>query len=208
MDWKDYPIECVVLFHTRVKKFMQQLLLSPYQLLGKLKEYIIHYEVQHCGLLHAHIILWVVEDDVQWITNEIIAFIPATLNENVNEFQEPIDPMQMAFYKMVMRKQLHIYGNKCNHKTFQNQCKYGFPFNAHSKHHSKFNNYMNRWEYYQPRYEDCNVVPYHESLLLLWGVYLNIQCIISSYWSYYLFKYVMKCEPHGTINLNKKNQNV
>jgi hypothetical protein len=108
----------------------------------------------------------------------------------------------------VMRKQLLIYGNKCNHKTFQNQCKYGFPFNAHSKHHSKFNNYMNHWEYYQPRHEDCNVVPYHESLLLLWGVHLNIQCILSSYWSYYLFKYAMKCEPHGTINLNKKNQNV
>jgi hypothetical protein len=64
---------------------------------------------------------------------------------------------------------------------------------------------MNRWEYYQPQHEDHNVMPYHASLLLLWGVHVNIQRIISSYWSYYLFKYAMKCEQHGAINLNKKN---
>ncbi len=137
---------------------------------------------------------WKCFDDLDW----------NTLNKNRNEFQEAIDPMQMALYKMIMRKQLRTCGNKCNHKTSQNQCKYGFPFNAHLEHCPKFNNYTNHWEYYRPRHEDYNVVPYHASLLLLWGVQLNIQRIISSYWSYYLLKYAMKCEPHGTINLNKK----
>jgi hypothetical protein len=54
-------------------------------------------------------------------------------------------------------------------------------------------------------HEDRNIVPYHASLLLLWNAHLNIQDIIFSYWSYYLFKYIMKCEQHGTLNLSKKN---
>ncbi len=46
---------------------------------------------------------------------------------------------------------------------------------------------------------------YHESLFFLWGAHLNIQRIISSYWSYYIFKYTMKCEPYETLNLNNLN---
>jgi hypothetical protein len=48
-------------------------------------------------------------------------------------------------------------------------------------------------------------VPYHTSLLLLWNAHINIQHITYSYWSYYPLKYTMKCEPHGKLNLNKKN---
>jgi hypothetical protein len=60
---------------------MQQLLLSSQHLLGIVKEYVIHYEIQQRGSLHAHIILWVVKNDIENITNEIIAFIPATFDE-------------------------------------------------------------------------------------------------------------------------------
>jgi hypothetical protein len=60
-------------------------------------------------------------------------------------------------------------------------------------------------EYYTPRYEDQNVVPYHPMLLLVCGSHLNILHITSSYWSFYLLKYAMKCEPHGKLNLNTKN---
>ena len=34
---------------------------------------------------------------------------------------------------------------------------------------------------------------------------MNIQRINTSYWSYYLLKYAMKCEPHGPIQLEKTN---
>jgi len=34
---------------------------------------------------------------------------------------------------------------------------------------------------------------------------MNIQRITSSYWSYCLLKYVMKCEPQGTIKLDDIN---
>lgn len=45
-----------------VDKFMQQLLLLAHlHLLGIIKAYVICYEIQQHGLLHAHIILWVVE---------------------------------------------------------------------------------------------------------------------------------------------------
>jgi len=46
-----------------------------------IKEYVIHYEIQQCGSLHAHIILWAVENDIENITNEIVAFLPTTFDE-------------------------------------------------------------------------------------------------------------------------------
>jgi hypothetical protein len=46
-----------------------------------IKEYVIHYEIQQHGSLHAHIILWVVENDIENITNEIVVFIPTTFHD-------------------------------------------------------------------------------------------------------------------------------
>jgi hypothetical protein len=44
------------------------------------------------------------------------------------------------------------------------------------------------------------------TLLLLWGAHFNILHFTSLYWSFYLLKSAMKCEPpHGTLNLNTKN---
>ena len=58
---------------------------------------------------------------------------------------------------------------------------------------------------YRPRTEDRSIVAYHASLLLMWGAHMNIQKINTAYWSYYLLKYAMKCEPHGPIQLDKTN---
>jgi hypothetical protein len=201
LEWKDCLIECVVLFHFRINKVMQ-LYLSSHHLLGNTKQHVVRYEIQQCGSLHAHIILWIMENDIEHITNEIITFVPTMFNNNKKKFIDPTDVMQHNLYKLVMREKLHTCGNRCKHKS---HCKYGFPFTMQPNQQSKFNNYTNQWEYYRPRHEDCNVVSYHASLFLLWNAHLNIQCIISSYWSYYLLKYTMECEPHGTLNLNKKN---
>jgi hypothetical protein len=54
-----------------------------------IKEYVIHYEIQQHGSLHAHIILWVVENDIENITNEIVAFIPTTFDGKKKEFIQP-----------------------------------------------------------------------------------------------------------------------
>jgi hypothetical protein len=63
MSWKDYPIECVTLFHSRVNMFVYKHILNNDNILSKVKKYVIHYELQHHGFVHAHIILWVQEEN-------------------------------------------------------------------------------------------------------------------------------------------------
>jgi hypothetical protein len=75
LDWKGCPIESVVLFHFRVNRFMQ-VLFSSHHLLGNINQHVIWYEMQQRGSLHAHIILWIMENDIEHITNEIITFCP------------------------------------------------------------------------------------------------------------------------------------
>jgi len=187
LDWRDCPIECVVIFHFRVNIFMQHFL-SSHHLLGNIKQHVIRYEIQQRGSLQPHIILCIMENDIEHITNEIITFVPTMFNNNKKKFIDPTDAMQHNLCKLVMSKQLHTCGNRCKHKF---HCKYGFPFTMQPNQQSKFNNYTNQWEYYHPRHEDRNVVSYHASLLLLWNAHLNIQCITFLYWSYYLLKYTM-----------------
>jgi len=33
--------------------------------IGKVEEYVIRYELQHCGYVHVHVILWVKQKDVK-----------------------------------------------------------------------------------------------------------------------------------------------
>ncbi len=67
-------------------------------------------------------------------------------------------------YKIVLKKQLHTCENRSIINKYRNQCKYGFSFNTQPDWQFKFNNYINHWEYYRPKYEDRNVVLYHASL--------------------------------------------
>jgi hypothetical protein len=48
----------------------------------KHKQHVIQYEIQRCGSLHAHIILWITKNDIEHFTNEIIAFVPEIFNNN------------------------------------------------------------------------------------------------------------------------------
>ncbi len=45
--------------------FMHQYILNDDGILGKVKEYVIHYELQHCGYIYVRIILWVHEYDLE-----------------------------------------------------------------------------------------------------------------------------------------------
>ncbi len=62
---KDCLMECATLFHSHVDIFMHQYILNDDGILGKIKECVIHYQLQHCGYVHAHIILWVHEYDLE-----------------------------------------------------------------------------------------------------------------------------------------------
>ncbi len=59
MTWKDCLIECATIFHSRFEQFMQKYILSKNDVIGKVEEYVIWYELQHHGFVHAHVILWV-----------------------------------------------------------------------------------------------------------------------------------------------------
>jgi hypothetical protein len=134
--------------------FMHQHILNDNGILGKVKEYVIQYELQHCGFVHAHIILWVNENDLERITNEIIAFVPTIFDDTNAKFILPSDRLQSKLFHMVLRKQLHQCQPQCIQKGRDGICKFEFPFLSHVEQNSILNEKTNRWDYYKPRQED------------------------------------------------------
>ena len=65
MSWKDCLVQCATLFHARVQKFMHDVLLTGPKILGTINQYVIRYELQSRGSVHAHIILWMNAVDVE-----------------------------------------------------------------------------------------------------------------------------------------------
>jgi hypothetical protein len=78
--------------------FMHQHILKDNDILGKIKEYVIRYELQHHGSIHAHIILWVNENDLQRIKNEITTFIPVIFDKIIKTFIPPNDSLQFKLF--------------------------------------------------------------------------------------------------------------
>ncbi len=98
MSCKDCSLECAKLFHFHVNMFMHQHILKDNDILGKIKEYVIRYELQHHGSIHAHIILWVNENDLQRIKNEITTFIPVIFDKIIKTFIPPNDSLQFKLF--------------------------------------------------------------------------------------------------------------
>ncbi len=59
MTWKYCLVECASLFHIRFEQFKQNYIISKNGVIGKVEKYVIRYELQHCGFVHAHVVLWV-----------------------------------------------------------------------------------------------------------------------------------------------------
>jgi hypothetical protein len=111
MSWKDCHVECGTLFHSHVDMFMHQYILNNIKILGKIKQYVIHHELQHHGSICAHIILWVHEYDLEIITDEIVTFLLTMFDEIITKFTPPNDSLQLKLFKMVLQKQLHEHQN-------------------------------------------------------------------------------------------------
>jgi hypothetical protein len=75
--------------------------------LGKVRKYVIRYELQHHGFVHAHIILWVEKENLNRITNEIVVVTPIIFDGTTTKFIVSKDNLQNKLLKMVLQKQLH-----------------------------------------------------------------------------------------------------
>lgn len=123
--FKDAPAKVGHLFHQRVQHFMRDILCAGRPdrrgALGRVTNYVVRYEVQHRHSVHAHIILWLHPDDVERVTSEIRANIPAkyrdpdaescpTCSYGPDKWEPPDDDLGRRLYLHVMTKQLH----ECN----------------------------------------------------------------------------------------------
>jgi hypothetical protein len=204
--WQDAPVECARLFHDRVTAFMNAYILRKENpILGKVKHYLIRYESQHRGSLHAHILLWLDEDDVARVEQEITASIPIhrdvdPTDPNKYIYIEP-DPntMEYELMNLVMAKQQHTcrstkYGCREDNKPCQRR--FPFPPNRSGTH---VNKETGRYEYFRFDELDEWVVPYHPLVLLLWKAHCNLLRINDTQWSQYILKYATKIEPQVNI---------
>eukprot|EP00798_Chlamydomonas_sp_ICE-L_P024357 gene24357-biopygen18818 len=82
------------------------------------------------------------------------------------------------------------------------KCKYGFPLPQQHNQTPVYDVPTKRYLYFRPREEDRNVVPYHPTVMAIWGAHFNLQVITNEIWSYYVLKYAMKTEPLGKLNLD------
>ncbi len=74
---------------------------------SKLSKFTLYF---HLGSVHAHIILWINDVDVDRITNEIVAMVPATIDEQSGKFILPDNEHDLTLFKLVERKQIHQCG--------------------------------------------------------------------------------------------------
>ena len=111
---QDAPVEAAILFHKRIQDFMEHYILGGPRIAGRVLHYVIRYEVQERGSLHAHIILWVHKDDIARIAAEISGAIPADFRPLYpddptaeGEFQPCTDPEAQILCDMILRKNMH-----------------------------------------------------------------------------------------------------
>ena len=90
MTWQDAPVECTRLSISRCKAFLRDHVFRD-GILGKVDHHVIPWEAQHRGSLHAHVLLWVDEADVDRVSDEIMAYVPATFDEEHQRWNAP-DP--------------------------------------------------------------------------------------------------------------------
>jgi hypothetical protein len=120
--WKFCPIECAHLFHTRVRTFMTKYINCVNGILGCVEHYMCRYEVQHRLSLHAHIILWLHKNDLNHVTNDILAFFHTIYDETQKSFVKLLDLIESKIFRLIYRKQLQ----NCQKKSYKT--KYGFPY--------------------------------------------------------------------------------
>ncbi len=65
----------------------------------------------HLSSVHAHIILWISDVDVDCITNEIITMVFITIDEKFGKFILLDNEHDLTLFKLVEQKQMHQCGS-------------------------------------------------------------------------------------------------
>ncbi len=187
-SWRDAPAEAAYLFHKRCQAFMANIIrggkgagqrAGP---LGRVLHWVVRYEAQDRGSLHAHVILWVHPDDKARVASEIVACVPAVYHGNGSDptcptsaeyWETPSDPNAAALFTHVLTKQLHVC--RTNGCCAAGPCKYGFPTRPHTVAAPALDPATLRYQYYRPSWAHRNVSPYHPTVALLWGAHINLQ---------------------------------
>lgn len=202
LTYDNCPVECAALFHQRLWSFLEQYIILPrhnghrgYGLLGRVTNYLVRYEVQGRGSLHAHIILWIHPDDLQEVSKDIIAYISGNWNSHTSTWAPHPTDKNRKLLDLVLKKQMHTCNQSgcCAHGS----CQYGFPYSPSVSQNPVYNQKTKRYDYCRLSNADRNVVPYHAAILLLWGPHMNLQVITNEAWSFYVLKYALKTERNG-----------
>eukprot|EP00951_Prasinocladus_malaysianus_P020449 scaffold167289_cov21-Prasinocladus_malaysianus.AAC.1 len=204
LKWRDAPVEAVKIFRHRLHTFCR-LFLTPAKkpgIFGRVKHWIIRFENQGRGSLHAHMPLWIHEEDVEQVWSEITARIPGGTSSNGKCLRPDPDTdlLSAELHDLVKRKQMHFCSRKICRAS--GRCALHFPKHLQEEIEPQYNTEMKRYEYHRPRPCDRNIVEYHPLLLLLWGAHCNVQKCSSEDFSKYLMKYMMKIEPRGELVLD------
>ncbi len=97
------------------------------------------------GSLYAHIILWINDVDVDHITNEIVAMVFATINEQSGKLILPNNEHDLTLFKLMEQKQMHQCGSGCQTNKQIGICKYKFPTTIFAEQHVAQHPIMQRW---------------------------------------------------------------
>ncbi len=90
----------------------------------KLSKFILYF---HLGSIHAHIILWINDVDVDHIINEIVAMVPTTIDEHFGKFILINNEHDLTLFKLMEWKKIHQHGSQCKTNKHIETCKYKFP---------------------------------------------------------------------------------
>jgi hypothetical protein len=99
----------------------------------------------HPGSVHACIILWINDIDVDHITNKIVTMVFVTINEHFRKFVLLSNEHDLTLFKLMEWKQMHQCGSQCKTNTHIGTCKYGFPITIFVKQHAAQHPITQRW---------------------------------------------------------------
>jgi hypothetical protein len=108
----------------------------------KLSKFVLYFQLSS---VHAHIILWIKDIDVDRIMNEIVVMVLATIDEQFGKFILLDNEHDLTLFKLVERKQMHQCGSRCKTNKHIGTCKYEFPTTIFVEQHAARHPITQRW---------------------------------------------------------------